>query len=49
MKKCNQCIEIISAAKQEQAEEANKNATSLLEELSLEKSRKDLQALAKVI
>ncbi|XP_022091038.1 ankyrin repeat and KH domain-containing protein mask-like isoform X2 [Acanthaster planci] len=41
LKKCHQCMEIIVAAKDRQAAEANKNATNLLEELESEKSREE--------
>ncbi|CAD5123429.1 DgyrCDS11779 [Dimorphilus gyrociliatus] len=37
LKKCRQCMEIIIAAKERQAQEANKNAVMLLEQLDLEK------------
>lgn len=41
LKKCHQCVETIVKAKDQQAAEANKNATILLKELDLEKvSRK---------
>lgn len=36
-KKCSQCLDIISSAKERQAAEANKNASILLQELDLEK------------
>ena len=39
LKKCHQCMEIIVAAKDRQAAEANKNANNLLEELESEKVR----------
>ena len=35
-KKCQACVEIIRVAKERQAAEANRNATSLLEELAQE-------------
>ncbi|XP_038061254.1 ankyrin repeat domain-containing protein 17-like isoform X2 [Patiria miniata] len=41
LKKCHQCMEIIVAAKDRQAAEANKNATNLLEELESEKTREE--------
>ncbi|XP_033643957.1 ankyrin repeat domain-containing protein 17-like isoform X1 [Asterias rubens] len=41
LKKCHQCMEIIVAAKDRQAAEANKNANNLLEELESEKSREE--------
>ncbi len=37
IKRCNQCLDIITNAKDKQAEQANKNATSLLQELDDEK------------
>lgn len=37
LKKCHQCMETIVKAKDQQAAEANKNATILLKELDLEK------------
>jgi len=37
LKKCHQCVETIVKAKDQQAAEANKNATILLKELDLEK------------
>ncbi|XP_068024180.1 ankyrin repeat and KH domain-containing protein 1 isoform X7 [Melanerpes formicivorus] len=48
LKKCHQCVETIVKAKDQQAAEANKNATILLKELDLEKSREESrkQALA---
>uniref|UniRef100_A0AAX7U6U3 K Homology domain-containing protein n=1 Tax=Astatotilapia calliptera TaxID=8154 RepID=A0AAX7U6U3_ASTCA len=48
LKKCHQCMETIVKAKDQQAAEANKNATILLKELDLEKSREESkkQALA---
>ena len=48
LKKCNQCMEIIKLAKDRQAAEAAKNASSLLEELDreskLEQSKKEAAA-----
>nr|XP_023416275.1 ankyrin repeat and KH domain-containing protein 1 [Cavia porcellus] len=38
LKKCHQCVETIVKAKDQQAAEANKNASILLKELDLEKS-----------
>ncbi|KYO39174.1 hypothetical protein Y1Q_0004820 [Alligator mississippiensis] len=48
LKKCHQCVETIVKAKDQQAAEANKNASILLKELDLEKSREESrkQALA---
>ncbi|XP_044136846.1 ankyrin repeat and KH domain-containing protein 1-like [Bufo gargarizans] len=48
LKKCHQCMETIVKAKDQQAAEANKNASILLKELDLEKSREESrkQALA---
>uniref|UniRef100_A0AAY5L7P2 K Homology domain-containing protein n=1 Tax=Esox lucius TaxID=8010 RepID=A0AAY5L7P2_ESOLU len=41
VKKCHQCMETIVKAKDQQAAEANKNASILLKELDLEKSREE--------
>ncbi|KAM6978065.1 ankyrin repeat and KH domain-containing protein 1-like [Aplochiton taeniatus] len=48
LKKCHQCMETIVKAKDQQAAEANKNASILLKELDLEKTREESkkQALA---
>ena len=46
LKKCHQCMEIIVAAKDRQAAEANKNASILLEELESEKSREESRKAA---
>ncbi|KAM6985007.1 ankyrin repeat and KH domain-containing protein 1-like [Aplochiton taeniatus] len=48
LKKCHQCMETIVKAKDQQAAEANKNASILLKELDLEKSLEESkkQALA---
>ncbi|RWS28132.1 ankyrin repeat domain-containing protein 17-like protein [Leptotrombidium deliense] len=46
MKKCNQCVDIIRQAKEKQAAEANKNATILLEEIDMERSREESRKLA---
>uniref|UniRef100_A0A8C4YBS9 Ankyrin repeat and KH domain containing 1 n=1 Tax=Gopherus evgoodei TaxID=1825980 RepID=A0A8C4YBS9_9SAUR len=48
LKKCHQCVETIVKAKDQQAAEANKNASILLKELDLEKVREESrkQALA---
>ncbi|GFO38862.1 ankyrin repeat and kh domain-containing protein 1, partial [Plakobranchus ocellatus] len=43
-KKCNQCADVIVAAKDRQAAEANKNADSLLEEIKQEKEQAALKA-----
>ena len=45
-KKCQQCMEIIVSAKDRQAAEANKVATSLLEELDKEKQHEENKRLA---
>lgn len=45
MKKCHQCMETIVKAKDQQAAEANKNASILLKELDLEKVMSDNMAL----
>ncbi|CAG2162007.1 unnamed protein product, partial [Oppiella nova] len=41
LKKTNQCAEILRQAKERQAAEANKNATILLEEIDLERTREE--------
>lgn len=41
LKKCHQCMETIVKAKDQQAAEANKNASILLKELDLEKVTMD--------
>lgn len=46
LKKCHQCLEIIRAAKDRQAAEANKNATLLLVELDMEKTREESKKAA---
>ena len=46
LKKCHHCMEIIRAAKDHQAAEANKNAANLLDELDMEKIREDLKRAA---
>lgn len=46
LKRCQQCAEYIKQAKDKQALEANKNATILLEELDMEKSREESKRLA---
>ncbi|GAB6028256.1 hypothetical protein CHUAL_002439 [Chamberlinius hualienensis] len=45
-KKCQQCLETIRSAKDRQAVEANKNASSLLEELDKEKTREESKKAA---
>lgn len=44
LKKCHQCMETIVKAKDQQAAEANKNASILLKELDLEKVISDTRA-----
>ena len=46
LKKCHHCMDIIRAAKDHQAAEANKNAANLLDELDMEKIREDLKRAA---
>merc|ERR1712071_515357 len=46
LKKCHHCMEIIRAAKDHQAAEANKNSANLLDELDMEKIRDDLKRAA---
>ena len=46
LKKCHHCMEVIRAAKDHQAAEANKNAANLLDELDMEKIREDLKRAA---
>ncbi|XP_044757341.1 ankyrin repeat and KH domain-containing protein 1 isoform X3 [Coccinella septempunctata] len=46
MEKCQECIRIIQAAKETQAAKANKNATILLEELDMERTREESKKLA---
>lgn len=45
LKKCHQCMETIVKAKDQQAAEANKNASILLKELDLEKVMSDPMAV----
>lgn len=45
LKKCHQCMETIVKAKDQQAAEANKNASILLKELDLEKVMSNLIAV----
>ncbi|TGZ57880.1 Ankyrin repeat domain-containing protein 17 [Temnothorax longispinosus] len=44
--KCNECVKVIRAAKETQAAKANKNATILLEELDMEKTREESKKAA---
>jgi ankyrin repeat domain-containing protein 17 len=44
--KCNECVRIIRAAKETQAAKANINASILLKELDMEKSREDARKAA---
>ncbi|KAL7286755.1 hypothetical protein TKK_0018900 [Trichogramma kaykai] len=44
--KCHDCVKIIRAAKETQAAKANKNATILLEELDMEKTREESKKAA---
>lgn len=46
LKKCQHCMDIIRAAKDHQAAEANKNAANLLDELDMEKIKEDLKKAA---
>lgn len=46
LKKCHHCMEVIRAAKDHQAAEANKNAANLLDELDMEKIREDQKRAA---
>lgn len=46
MDKCHECIAIIQAAKETQAAKANKNASILLEELDMERTREESKKLA---
>ncbi|XP_054166727.1 ankyrin repeat domain-containing protein 17-like isoform X2 [Oppia nitens] len=46
IKKTNQCAEILRQAKERQAAEANKNATILLEEIDLERTREETRKAA---
>lgn len=49
LNKCNECVKIITIAKDQQAAKANKNASILLEELHMERSKEESkkQAAAK--
>ncbi|XP_071573914.1 ankyrin repeat and KH domain-containing protein 1 isoform X4 [Temnothorax nylanderi] len=44
--KCHECVKVIRAAKETQAAKANKNATILLEELDMEKTREESKKAA---
>ncbi|XP_063991505.1 ankyrin repeat domain-containing protein 17 isoform X6 [Diachasmimorpha longicaudata] len=44
--KCQECVKVIRAAKETQAAKANKNASSLLEELDMEKTREESKKAA---
>ena len=46
LKKCHTCMEIIRVAKEKQAAEAAKNASSLLEELDREKNMEESKKAA---
>lgn len=46
LEKCQECVKIIRAAKETQAAKANKNATILLEELDMEKTREESKKAA---
>ncbi|KAL0110700.1 hypothetical protein PUN28_013964 [Cardiocondyla obscurior] len=46
LEKCQECVKVIRAAKETQAVKANKNATILLEELDMEKTRESKKAAA---
>jgi ankyrin repeat domain-containing protein 17 len=46
LKKCHQCMEVIRIAKDRQAAEAAKNASSLLEELDREKNLEESKKAA---
>ncbi|XP_058810032.1 uncharacterized protein LOC131675175 [Phymastichus coffea] len=46
LERCQECIKIIRAAKETQAAKANKNATILLEELDMEKTREESKKAA---
>ncbi|KAI1285660.1 Ankyrin repeat and KH domain-containing protein 1 [Halotydeus destructor] len=49
LKKCQQCVEIIKLAKEKQAAEANKNATILLEEIDMERSKEEVRKQAAAV
>ncbi|KAK4881046.1 hypothetical protein RN001_004365 [Aquatica leii] len=46
LEKCQECVKIIRAAKETQAAKANKNASILLEELDMERSREESKKAA---
>ena len=46
LEKCQECVKIIRAAKETQAAKANKNASILLEELDMEKTREESKKAA---
>jgi ankyrin repeat domain-containing protein 17 len=46
LEKCQDCVKIIRAAKDQQAAKANKNASILLEELDMEKTREESKKAA---
>lgn len=46
LEKCQECVKVIRAAKETQAAKANKNATILLEELDMEKTREESKKAA---
>ncbi|KAL6268769.1 hypothetical protein P5V15_001894 [Pogonomyrmex californicus] len=46
LEKCQDCVKLIRAAKETQAAKANKNATILLEELDMEKTREESKKAA---
>ncbi|XP_011496279.1 PREDICTED: ankyrin repeat and KH domain-containing protein 1-like [Ceratosolen solmsi marchali] len=46
LERCQECVKIIRAAKETQAAKANKNATILLEELDMEKTREETKKAA---
>nr|CAD7425874.1 unnamed protein product [Timema monikensis] len=46
LEKCQECVKIIRVAKDHQAAKANKNATILLEELDMEKTREESKKAA---
>jgi ankyrin repeat domain-containing protein 17 len=46
LEKCQDCVKTIRAAKDQQAAKANKNASILLEELDMEKTREESKKAA---
>lgn len=46
LEKCQECVKVIRAAKETQAAKANKNASILLEELDMEKTREESKKAA---